>query len=117
MRRTLFKFIALAAVFGFGGFQMAVAETFTDFEPPGFVVGQSVDDLEPNGNTIAPPMSFGNSCREAWFIPTPGTDEEVVDLSPDPHGKVWRISTAVDSGSGGKTLIRLVIRVLYRVRL
>lgn len=102
MRIKLFKLIALAVVFGFGGFQMVSAETFTDFEPPGFVVGQSVDDLEPDGNTIVPPMSFGNSCREAWFIPIAGTDEEVVDLSPDPHGKVWRISTAVDSGASGQ---------------
>lgn len=103
MRTMLFTLIAFTAVFGFGGFQMVAAETFTDFEPPGFVVGQSVNNLEPDGNTIAPPMSFNNSCREAWFIPTAGTDEEVVDLSPDPHGKVWRISTAVDSGDAGRS--------------
>jgi len=98
----LFTLIAFTAVFGFGGFQIAVASTFTDFEPAGFVDGQSVNDLEPDGTTIVPPMSFGNSCREAWFVPTAVTDEEIVDLGADPHGKVWRMSTAVDSGSLGQ---------------
>lgn len=78
-------------------------ETFTDFEPPGFVPGQSVNDLQPDGSIISPAMSFANSCREAWFIPTPATDEEIVDLGPDPHGKVWRMSNAFFSGSLGQS--------------
>jgi hypothetical protein len=87
------------------------ADTFTDFEPVGFADGDSVDDLQPDGTTIAPPMSFGNSCREAWFVPTAGTDEEIVDLATVPdqpgldadiHGKVWRLSNGAASGALGQ---------------
>lgn len=79
-----------------------MAQTSTDFEPSGFTPGQSVNNRQPDGTIIIPAMTFGNSCREAWFVPTAGTDEEIVDLGLDPHGKVWRMSTAVDAGSLGQ---------------
>lgn len=80
-----------------------LSPNFTDFEEEGFAHGSSVDDLQPDGTTISPSMSFGDSCRQAWFVPTEATDEEIVDLgSSDLHGKVWRISTAVDGGSLGQ---------------
>lgn len=107
---SLFRNILVPGAAGIaaGALQLAVlapawAETSTDFEPAGFVAGQSVDDLQPDGTTIAPPMSFGNSCREAWFVPTAATDEEIVDLGSDPHGKVWRMSTSVSSGPLGQS--------------
>ena len=94
-----------------GSFDLARSGTFTDFEPIGFEPGNSVDDLEPDGDTISPPMSFSNSCREAWFVPTSTTDEEIVDLSLVPaqtgldaagHGKVWRLSNGAASGNLGQ---------------
>lgn len=89
-----------AMVFGAALCQQSFAGTYTDFEPVGFVDGASVDDRQPDGTTISPPMSFVNSCREAWFVPTAGTDEEIVDLGAG--GKVWRLSNAVDGGLLGQ---------------
>lgn len=82
----------------------AGAASLTDFEPPGFVAGQTVDNLMPDGNPAMPPITFFNQCVQAWFIPTAGTDEEIVDLSVlDPaHGKVWRISQGAPMGSLGQ---------------
>jgi hypothetical protein len=78
--------------------------SFTDFEPAGFVPGESVNNLQPDGLDASPPIGFGNNCVQAWFVPRIDTDEEVEDVSAlfPSHGKVWRFSNGTNDGTLGQ---------------
>ena len=83
----------------------SAAQSLTDFEPAGFADGESVHNHAPDGTNPAPPISFGNNCVQAWFVPTAGTDEQVADLTgSDPaHQNVWRFSQGAQDGSLGQS--------------
>lgn len=76
-------------------------ESFTTFEPEGFVVGESVDTLTSDGTIADPPVSGINPSVQAWSVRFDGTDEAIVDISATDaeHGKVWRFSNGADSGN------------------
>jgi hypothetical protein len=70
----------------------------TDFEEAGFVPGASVNDTGPLGDAVN--ISNINNCVQAWRVGNAGPtteDEEIVDLAPDLHGKVWRLSQGTDT--------------------
>ncbi len=108
MNRYL-SILLLAAAMSVG--QWAQADVMVDFEPAGYVAGQSVHNLQPDGTAAVPAIANIHLDQQAWFIPrhaqaTP-PDEEVVDLSGSAisadaaHGKVWRISQGTEMGSLG----------------
>lgn len=79
----------------------ASAASLTDFEPAGFVPGESVHNHETDGTDAPPEITGVNPGKQAWSVRKPGTDEEVVDISGSDaaHGKVWRLSDLADTGN------------------
>ena len=60
-----------------------------DFEPPGYVPGNSVQALKPDGTTQSPPVSGTNADAQAWSVRDSST-EKVVNFG-GVHGKVWQL--------------------------
>lgn len=93
----------LAIAAGLGALRAgSLAPSFTDFEEAGFVPGTSINDTDPIGNFVN--ISNINNCAQAWRVGNAGPtteDEEIVDIAPDPHGKVWRFSQGGAVGSLG----------------
>lgn len=94
---------ATALLFGaFVGYAGTLSPSLTNFEEAGFVVDASVNDTDPIGNFVN--ITNINNCFQAWRVgnSAPTTEDEgIVDLSPDPHGKVWRLSQGTAMGSLG----------------
>ena len=87
--------IALGIVIGLASFGMIIgsanATVMVDFEPSGYVVGSSVDDLKPDGTTQAPQVSGTNPDAQAWSVRDSST-ESIVNFGGS-HGKVWRLDS------------------------